>query len=180
MKFTKYLMLVPALAITASFANAKEVMQKHYKAPIEEECVFRDYEFAIDGFVAGLATSNRGCRRIPSGIGGGVGATYYFLRYFGLGAEAWWTGSRGYNTIHNFSGIFQLRYPICSWNLAPYALVGGGVTCNGSNWGNVQVGGGLEWRPWHHLGFFADGRAVFPGGNANTFAEIRLGVRVIF
>jgi hypothetical protein len=177
MKLTKYLLLVPALALTVSFANAKEIMQKQYKAPIEEECVFRDYEFQLSGFIAGLAACRN--RTIPPGFGGGLGASYYFLRYFGVGLEAWWTGSRGHYTEQNFSGIFYMRYPICSWYLAPYALIGGGVNCDGRNYGNFQVGGGFEWRPWRHLGFFVDGRAIIPS-RANTFALIRGGINIVF
>lgn len=179
MKLTKYLMLVPAIAFTIPFANAGEykVVQKQYKAPVEE-CVFRDYEFQLDGFIAGAATC-RG-RAIPPGIGGGVGANYYFLRYFGLGVEAWWAGSTHRYTEQNFTGTFQIRYPICSWNLAPYVLVGGGANLDSRSYGNVQVGGGLEWRPWRHLGFFVDGRGVILQRHANSFGLIRSGVRLVF
>lgn len=172
-------MLVPALAFTVSFANAGEykVMQKQYKAPVEE-CVFRDYEFQIDGFFAGLATGNN--QAIAPGVGGGVGANVIFLRYFGLGADAVWTDSGHRFTEQTFSGFMILRYPICSWHLAPYALVGGGVTVDSHTpYGSVQVGGGLEWRPWYHIGFFVDGRGcIVP--NANSFALIRSGVRIVF
>ncbi len=179
MKLTKYLMLVPALALLVSFANAGEykVMQKQYKAPVEE-CVFRDYEFQIDGFVAGLATCNN--RTIAPGIGGGVGANYIFLRYFGLGTDAIWTDSNHRWTQQTFTGYGLLRYPICSWNLAPYLLVGGGATLDGRAYGFVQVGGGLEWRPWYHVGFFVDGRGCIVQKGANSFALIRGGIRLVF
>ncbi|PWU07364.1 MAG: hypothetical protein C5B47_06325 [Verrucomicrobia bacterium] len=178
MKLIKHLMVVPALALTASFADAGEykVVQKQYKAPVEE-CVFRDFEFQIDGFVAGLATCNN--QPIAPGIGGGVGANFIFWRYFGLGADAIWTGSKHRYTQQTFTGFGILRYPICSWNLAPYMLVGGGATLDTRNFGFVQVGGGLEWRPWYHLGFFADGRGCIVS-NANSFALIRAGVRIVF
>ena len=178
MKLTKYLLLGPILAFTLSFANAGDykTVQKQFKAPVEE-CVFRDFEFSLDGFFAGAPAARH--RAIPPGIGGGVGANYYFLKYFGLGVEAWWAGSKHRYTEQNFTGTFQLRYPICSWHLAPYALVGGGANLDGRTYGNVQVGGGVEWRPWRHLGFFVDGRGIMPA-RANTFALIRTGIRIIF
>lgn len=171
-------LLTVALTLPVAFAGPTGY-GKTFKeiVVIEEDCVFRDYELSIDGFFAGVAA---GGPRFHGGVGGGTGLNFFFLRYFGIGAEAWWYDNSG-EAEHNFAGTLLFRYPICSLRLAPYALVGGGASLNGRAVGTVQVGGGLEWRFVRHVGLFVDGRAVIPGdSDANTFALMRSGLRFTF
>lgn len=172
------LSLIGSLAVVAVSAQAGD--GKSFKAikevVPEESCVFRDTEFQIDGFFAGVVGQGAA---FHGGVGGGTGANFYFLRYFGVGMEAWWYGNDG-RAEHNFTGTFQVRYPICAWRIAPYALVGGGAHIDGDIKGSVQVGGGIEWRPLYHVGWFADGRGVITESNSNAFGLFRTGVRFVF
>ncbi len=56
------------------------------------------------------------------------------------------------------AGNFFVRYPICSLNLAPYAMVGGSGTWNGHGTGYGNVGAGVEYRFTDNIGVFVDGR----------------------
>ena len=78
------------------------------------------------------------------------------------------------------NGTFFVRYPICSWHLAPYAMVGGGADFerNRPTVGYGNVGVGLEYRITNNIGIFSDGR-YFYGGSGN-FANVRGGVRFAF
>jgi opacity protein-like surface antigen len=84
--------------------------------------------------------------------GGGLGLNYIFARYFGIGIEQSVfgrnSGARPVDGNGNLNPTFDpgdfgftrwqtaahliLRYPICQWNLAPYAMIGGGA-----QYGNV-------------------------------------------
>ncbi len=70
-------------------------------------------------------------------------------------------------------GNLFLRYPICSLNLAPYIVVGGGAAWDGTCIGYGNVGGGVEYRVTKNIGLFVDGR-YFYGGSGNV-ANLRSG-----
>lgn len=172
------LSIIAIAAFSAASAVAGDGKSfKETKVVVEPEvCVFKDYEFSLDAFFAGVVGQGEA---FQGGVGGGTGANFFFLKYFGIGAEAWWYGNGG-TAEHNITGTFQIRYPICSLRLAPYVLVGGGAHFDGEAKGSVQVGGGVEWRAFDHVGFFADGRGVITGPDSNTFGLFRTGIRFVF
>lgn len=150
---------------------------KEYKEiPEVETCRFRDFEFQVDAFYSGFM-GGRGTH-FSTGSGGGFGLNVFFARYFGIGYEGQWYDNNGVAQHLPAGGNFFLRYPICSLNLAPYALVGGGGTWNGHGTGYGNVGAGLEYRFTDNVGIFADGR-YFYGGTGNV-ANLRSGLRIAF
>jgi len=191
----KYIITGIMAAIAATSAFAGTAVSKNVVA-VEDPCLFRDNEFQVDLF--GLGDFYRGNSGNIGGVnqrtfsgrpawGGGIGMNYIFARYFGIGIEqdVFGRNSGGYPGA-NFGytrwatlGQLIFRYPICSWNLAPYAVIGGGAMYG--NWqtaagagglpagqrykmagqGVGLVGGGLEYRITENIGLFSDARYLF-------------------
>lgn len=174
--------LVAVVAASTAFAGPSKMVKEVVE--VEDPCKFRDTEFQIDLF--GLGDFYKGAN--DSGVfgggdvrsfsgrpawGGGIGANFFFMKYFGLGIEqdvygreslasntttpagarvrqntipgapVTSAGDYGYTRWATIGNLF-LRYPICQWNLAPYLMIGGGA-----NYGNVpdlQVPGGRRYR----------------------------------
>lgn len=171
----KYITTLVCLVVLGGTALAGSDNKKVVILP--EDCNFRDSEFQIDAFGLG-AFYNEG----RPGWGGGLGANYFFGRYFGLGVEQDLfgrndEGSSGYTEWGTFGNAF-LRYPICSWNIAPYAVVGGGVVYGKKVAGGGTVGGGLEWRWDRNISFFADARWLYTEENSAVMA--RTGIKFAF
>lgn len=140
---------------------------KSNKNVITNDCLFKNNEIQVDAFGAGAFYNNG-----RPGWGGGLGLNYFFFRYIGLGVEQDLigrndNGSGSYAAWGTLGNLF-LRYPICSWNLAPYAMVGGGALY-GSNKsvGVGAVGGGLEYRLTENISLFGDARWLFTGNGNN-------------
>lgn len=168
--------------ITAIVASASPsyggVQSKSFKEEVVvvEDCRFRDMEFQIDTFYTGFIGSSGS--RFRTGSGGGFGLNFFFARYFGIGYEAAWYDNGGTVEHMPLSGNFFLRYPICSWNIAPYVMVGGGAGWDGTTVGFGNVGAGLEYRVTKNIGIFFDSR-YFYGGSGNV-ANLRSGLRFAF
>ncbi|MFZ4598282.1 MAG: hypothetical protein ACOYNN_06515 [Terrimicrobiaceae bacterium] len=140
-------------------------------------CLFRANEWQVDAFAAGLfSQSNR------PGWGGGLGVNYFFNEYIGLGVEQSVVGTRGETSRWTTAGNFILRYPICSLNLAPYALIGGGTTYgqNRRGHGFGHIGGGLEYRVTSNIGLFSDARWLYSSEEPRSSVLGRAGVRFAF
>jgi len=209
----KYIITGIMAAIAATSAFAGTAVSKNVVA-VEDPCLFRDNELQLDLF--GLGYFNQGGNNFTwnqnfnnpgvsgrPGWGGGLGINYFFARYFGVGIEqdlyGRQSGSRnigdnGYTRWATIGNLF-IRYPICSWNLAPYLMLGGGA-----NYGNVpkvqtdigtykpagqgfgHVGGGLEYRFTENIGIFSDARYMFSGvaGLPNNNLMWRYGLRFAF
>lgn len=171
--------LAIAVLTTAAFAgtdNKKSVV-------VEDSCNFRSNELQLDLFGAGAFYKNG-----RPGWGGGLGLNYFFSRYVGIGVEQDLVGrndngSSSYAEWGTLGNLF-LRYPICSWNLAPYAMVGGGAFYGTSKGIGVgHVGGGLEYRFSQNVGIFTDARWLYTGNGNNDHSGAvlgRAGVRVAF
>ena len=209
----KYIITGIAAAIAATSAMAGTAVSSKQVVAYEEPCLFRDNELQIDAFglgnfynAGGSSTFNG--QNLDSGLGGrpawggGLGINYFFARYFGIGLEqdlygrnsGSSEGDSGYTRWATIGNLF-LRYPICSWNLAPYIMVGGGA-----NYGNVptretpvgtyrpagqgfgHVGGGLEYRITENIGLFTDARYLFSGVAALPDNQLmwRYGLRFAF
>jgi hypothetical protein len=112
-------------------------------------------------------------------FGGGVGLSYFFDRYIGVGASVQRDGADG-----KFSdGLFIdasliLRYPIDQWKVTPYAFAGAGRSTEVNDWG-AHVGIGLEVGVFHHVNVFTDYRQIFRQSYVND-GNIRLGLRFGF
>ena len=174
MKKLTIALLTVAVSATAAFAGTSAKTFKQTVAPVQE-CKFRDQELQVDAFAAG-AFYNQG----RPGWGGGLGVNYFFTKFIGIGVEQDILG-RGSNTEWATSGNLFFRYPICSLNLAPYALAGGGAaygTGKGHGFGNV--GGGLEYRVTDNIGLFSDARWVYSAEEPKSAVLGRAGLRFAF
>ncbi len=170
-----------AIVAATSGAFAGETSYKKTVIPMEEPCVFRDQEFQLDLYGQG-AFYDTG----RPGWGGGLGLNYFFTRYIGIGVEQGVfgrndRGSASY-TEWNTLGNLYLRYPICSWNLAPYVMVGGGAFYGEGQPGRGAgvVGGGLEYRFTDNIGAFWDGRYLSSSEGPYSAALSRVGLRFAF
>jgi hypothetical protein len=194
--------VMAAVAATSAFAGTTTASKE--VAPVEAPCLFRDNELQLDAF--GLGDFYRGNFDMSGrpAWGGGLGLNYFFSRFVGIGIEQDLYGRNskgngaqlndfGYTRWATIGNLF-LRYPICSWNLAPYLMIGGGA-----NYGNVgggyvnspnriagqgfgHVGGGLEYRVTETIGLFSDARYLFSGVNGlpNNQLMWRYGLRFAF
>jgi hypothetical protein len=165
-----------AASFTPAFAGTDSKSFKEKVVIEATDCRFRDMELQVDAFYTGFFGSSGSAFR--TGSGGGFGINFFFARYFGIGYEASWYDNGGTAEHMPLNGNFFLRYPICSLNLAPYIMVGGGVGWDGTTVGYGNVGGGLEYRVTDHVGIFVDSR-FFYGGSGNV-ANLRSGLRFAF
>ncbi|MEO6848827.1 MAG: hypothetical protein ABI443_13880 [Chthoniobacterales bacterium] len=164
-----------AIAVLPAFAGTTVVDKK--QVIVEPTCNFRDTEFQIDGFFAGVAARGN---TLHSGVGGGTALNFFFAKYFGVGVEGLWYSNRGV-AENIILGDAYLRYPICAWNIAPYITAGGGAGWAGNNGHSVGIGhwgAGVEWRFLPHWGVFGDYRMFY--GSANLANVFRAGVRFAF
>lgn len=172
------LYLSTAVLLTASSLFAGDGKTFKDKVVVETpDCKFRDMEFQIDTFYTGIIGS-RGSA-LGTGSGGGIGLNFFFAKYFGIGWEGSVYSNQGTASFMPLNGNFFIRYPICSLNLAPYIMVGGGANFEKNRslgYGNVGVG--LEYRLTNNIGLFSDGRYYY-GGSGNV-ANVRGGVRFAF
>lgn len=170
--------LMAVIAATSS-AFAGTASYKKSVVPMEEPCVFRDNEFQIDAFGQG-AFYDQG----SPGWGGGLGLNYFFTRYIGIGVEQSVFGrdSGGSFTEWATLGNLFLRYPICSLNMAPYAMIGGGALYGdkGKGKGVGTVGGGLEIRVTDSIGLFGDARWLYSDVEPKSGVLARTGLRFAF
>lgn len=163
------------VAISTALAGTES---KKTVIPVEEaSCKFRDTEFQLDAFGTGAFY-----RQGNPGWGGGLGLNAFAWRYFGLGVEQMVVGNNNHGSEWGTIGNAILRYPICSWNLAPYAMAGiGKLYGQGESIGLGHVGGGLEYRLTDHIGIFADSRWVYSPQLENSGGVLaRTGLRFAF
>jgi len=165
-----------AVAVLPTFAGTDTKAVK--EVVVNQNCNFRDNEFQIDGFFAGVAAKGN---TLQSGVGGGTALNYFFAKYFGVGVEGIWYGNNGVAETMILGNAF-LRYPICSLNLAPYVFAGGGggwaATSGNKGIGIGDWGVGVEWRFLPHWGLFGDYSMFY--GSANLANVFRTGIRFAF
>ncbi|MFZ0615591.1 MAG: hypothetical protein WAN16_03975 [Chthoniobacterales bacterium] len=172
----KTLTLLAVVLATAATSFAGQSSKKVVVAPQQD--LFRAGEVQLDVFAAGAAGNYNGGS--VNGFGGGLGLSYFFTKYFGLGIDNTLTSLNGNGHVYNSTQADIIaRYPIESWHLAPYALVGGGATWGTQSQGNGNVGGGLEYRINRGIGLFADSRYIY-GNNGLNETLTRAGLRFIF
>lgn len=172
------LSLVVATAATSFAGSAVADSKKVIVAPMEGY-LFNANEWQVDAFVAGAA--GRFNHKSYNGIGGGLGLSYFFTRYFGIGVDDTLGSLNGSGHAYdNFSGNLIARLPIESWHLAPYGFAGGGATWgNHATAGNGDVGVGVEYRFTKNIGIFVDSRYLY-GSRSLSETLSRAGVRFAF
>lgn len=171
-KYIKLMVIAMAMASTgiagSDFKSNKNV--------VTTECRFDDYELQLDLFGSG-AFYKQG----NPAWGGGAGLNYFFLKYIGLGVEQTLVGKESGTEWGTFGNLF-LRYPICSWNLAPYAVAGLGAVYGQNN--SVlagTVGGGIEYRFTKNIGIFVDARWLYNPSVSDSGAVVaRTGLKFAF
>lgn len=166
--------VVIMLALTGSVIAGSDF--KSNKNVVVEDCRFDDYELQLDLFGSG-AFYQEG----EPAWGGGVGVNYFFMKYIGLGVEQTLVGREDVAEWGTFGNLF-LRYPICSWNMAPYAVAGLGALY-GQTEGVLAgtVGGGIEYRFTKNIGIFADARWLYNSSKSENGAVIaRTGIKFAF
>lgn len=119
------------------------------------------------------ATRDREGLRVDQG-GGGLGLTYFFLRYVGIGADTYIEEWKWPYRV-NGSAILRLPLPEQFSKLAVYGFGGGGREFKDIPQFTWHGGGGLEYKFSRNLGIFADAREVFPDKTAN-YTLVRGGV----
>jgi hypothetical protein len=111
-------------------------------------------------------------------LGGGLGLTYFFTRYVGLGAD---TYVAEWKLPYRVNGSVILRLPLPEQlsHLAVYGFGGGGREFKDVPQFTWHGGGGLEFKFCRQLGLFADVREVFPDKTA-SYTLARAGVNIGF
>jgi hypothetical protein len=167
------LLLVGATSATAGTGDSKKVIT----AP--EQQLFRADEVDLDAFVGGAAGNFN--HKQYTGVGGGLGATYFFTRCWGIGIDDTLGSLNGNGaTYDNLQGNLIARLPMESLHLAPYAIAGGGATWGNHNaQGNGNVGCGIEYRFNPSIGLFVDSRYIYGNQGLNENLS-RAGIRLAF
>jgi hypothetical protein len=172
---------VACLALASSaFAGQEMKDSKDFKAPAPEPC-FKDQEFQLDlfgSYTDGVSANNHG-----DGFGGGIALNYFFIRNVGVGVDGNLYDGSNADPIWSATGRVIVRFPIDngvgSFCLAPYLFGGGGIEGDGSSFGTLHAGGGLEWRATQTLGIFGEGRYTW-GESSRNSSQARIGVRFVF
>jgi len=186
------LALVLATAATSFAGTAVSDSKKVVVAPAPNPELFRANEWQVDAFVAGAAGQQND--HTYNGVGGGLGLSYFVTKYFGIGIDNS-LGSlvrsgtepdgvhyapSGRATYYTLQADLIARYPIESWHLAPYVMVGGGSVWSApASGGNGNVGAGLEYRINRTVGLFIDSRYIY-GATGLSESLTRSGVRFAF
>ena len=183
----KTLSLLAIVLATAATSFAGQAVSKKVVVPAET-CRFHSNEWQIDSSTVGLLGNSGG--QSKEGLGGNLGVNYFFSKFVGIGVDNSVgsernTGQSGFDGLQAFDSLqanLLLRYPICAWNLAPYAMLGGGATWGPTSQGDGNVGGGLEYRFMSNLGLFADCRWLYGGNTGNHLSQAmpRIGFRLSF
>ena len=162
----------------------KPVVVEHHEVD-ESNLLFRANELSLDLFgtvaVGEHTLKHLSANRVREDgeLGLGVGLNFFFLRFLGIGAEAYSTDVN-HIFVENASANLIVRFPIEPAHLAPYIYGGGGYQWEpGEEW-FVQFGGGLDVRITRNWGLFADARYVIPEHGGNNFGIFRGGLRFVF
>jgi len=111
-------------------------------------------------------------------LGVGIGMSYFFIRNFGIGADATIENTQ-HSFVDNVSTSAIFRIPIGTSGFAPYVYGGGGHEFDLTKQWFAHFGGGMEFRFSHAWGIFTDARYVLVDKTAN-YGVARLGFRASF
>jgi len=178
MKSLATLIMTVALA-TGAVAGPVGSYAKNAKAPVAP----LPAPAGCGCFGAGAAFDVFGGAYLPKNgddvLGGGLGFNYFFNRNIGLDLNygIYATDSEH----HQIDGNLVFRAPIDSLCIAPYLLVGGGLSTNSVTRGNYQAGAGIDVRipSASCLGVFAEGAYHWSAVDPD-YTTVRLGMRIPF
>ena len=159
---------------TAAFAGSGSKSFKEI-VPVDD-CRFKSGEVQVDAFGAGGFY-----KQGKPGWGGGLGLNYFITKHIGVGVEQDILARNNGSAWGTF-GNLVVRYPICSWNVAPYAVAGVGTLYGEGNKAVLAgtVGGGLEYRVTKHVGLFGDARWLYNNSDNSGAVLGRTGLRFSF
>ena len=182
----KTLSLIALVLASTSLSFAGQVVSSKKVVVAADESRFRANEWQVDTSVVGAGgkyNSQNG-----GGVGGNLGVNYFFTKFIGVGIDDsiggfWPSNKSGPEAVDSLQANLLLRYPISTWNLAPYLMVGGGASWGNASQGDGNVGGGVEYRVTPNIGLFADCRWLY-GGSSSVgqlrYALPRVGLRFAF
>jgi hypothetical protein len=177
----KHYLLGTALLLTLTSVTLADDTRKEY---VEGESPYLANEFVFEGF--GSASFSRDTIDNISGnrikndarLGAGIGMSYFFCRYVGLGTDAY-TENFQHAAVDSVSGSVIGRFPIGTSGFAPYVYGGGGHEFDLTDQWFAHFGGGFEYRFSRAFGIFTDARYVLTDKTSN-YGLVRLGVRTAF
>lgn len=171
MKLPKFAAATALTLLLGSFhpggvASAQEMTTETNQPTLgEPDYFYRPQELSLDAFgtgSVGQSTINHlsGAHVEDNGrLGAGLGVNYFFLRYLGVGAEAY-SENTADHFIDNASASIIGRLPIGNTGVAPYVFAGAGHQFDPLVQTFGHFGGGVEFRFMRHAGFFVDARYV--------------------
>lgn len=184
---------IPAFAGSDSYSS-KDVKQTAAPQPFCDWYANREWNASLWGTYAFTGEEWRDDRYlgVDHAWGGGLDAKYFFMRYFGIGAEGYLLNSR--DTVGAALGTLTFRYPISSSRVAPYVFGGAGAVFDSSDrFGGRffrddsddsravgQFGGGVEFRLTPHIGLLQDFSWNVVDGPKNNYGMVRTGVTFAF
>ncbi len=180
MKKTLSLLAIVLATAATSFAGDAVASKK---VVVADDCRFQSNEWQID--VSAVGAGGNYNNKSGEGVGGNLGVNYFFSKYIGVGIDDSIGGfkpngnSSGAVGVDSLQADLLFRLPICAWNLAPYAMIGGGASWGPSSQGDGNIGAGVEYRFTRNVGLFVDCRWLY-GGSTLSMALPRAGFRFAF
>lgn len=142
--------------------------------PIYEDPCFAAGEMNFDIISVYADPTGNG---LEDGVGGGIGAGYFFTENFGLmGRAYWWDGN---DAIHSVTASAVVRAPLGDTCLAPYLFGGVGGHFDSVNQISGHLGAGAEYRLTDSIGLFADYSYTW-ADETDDWHLYSLGVRFVF
>ena len=146
--------------------------------------LYRANELSLDAFGSGslgkYSIDHLSGHRVrhDTQLGAGLGINYFFIRYIGIGADAYSENTTG-SVVDSASANVILRLPLGKSGFAPYVFGGGGFHFDSIRTQFAQAGAGMEYRFCPHMGVFIDGRGVLPD-HTPDYGVARLGLSFAF
>jgi hypothetical protein len=154
----------PAPTTDTPPTTTERVTTVEHFAPDDNYKPFPAHQLSLEAFGT-YATRNREGSSGNDG-GGGLGLTYFFTRYIGIGADSYIEEWKWPYRV-NGSAILRLPLPDKFSHLAAYGFGGGGRQFKDIPQYTWHGGGGMEYKFTRQVGIFADAREVFPDKTPN-------------
>ena len=139
----------------------------------QAEDKFKAPDFTLDMFGTWADQNRHG---EDDKFGGGLGLTYYIVRYFGVSADTW---IDEWKAPYRANANALLRLPLGNSGIAPYGIGGGGREWKYDTQWSTHAGAGLQFKLNPHTALFGDWRRVFPEDTPDHHL-VRFGMNVGF
>jgi len=174
-------LVLPLLLITTCVAKAG-TFEINYGSPPPETVIgedlylFKSGEVFVDLY--GVIVGGTDFEPDFSG-GGGVGAGFFFNRYFGVMGEVYLLDFPDHEG--SVTGGIVARLPVDDFCTAFYGMALVGAEFSDETRISLQFGGGLDIRMTDHVSVFSDARGVFTSSSKlDTAWLVRGGIRLVF